>query len=73
VCTAAAPVDPPIPVPDVEGADASTRGLPNRNDLSWQQRLIVDSSAVAEAMSQAVHDFRSVLDHLEHTGSTESP
>ena len=43
-----APVDPPIPVPDVAGADASARGLPRRADLSLQQRLIVDSSAVAD-------------------------
>jgi pimeloyl-ACP methyl ester carboxylesterase len=43
-----APVDPPIPVPDVEGADASARGLPSRAELSWRQRLIVGSSAVAD-------------------------
>src|SRR5690349_11688926 len=45
---AAAPVDPPIPVPDVPGADASARGLPRRVDLTLRQRLIVDSSAVAD-------------------------
>lgn len=39
---------PPIPVPDVPGADATARGLPRRADLTWQQRLIVDSSAVAD-------------------------
>ncbi|MGV0802338.1 alpha/beta hydrolase, partial [Mycolicibacterium elephantis] len=44
----AAPVDPPIPVPDVPGDDASSRGLPRRVDLTWRQRLIVDSSAVAD-------------------------
>jgi len=44
----AAPVDPPIPVPDVPGADASARGLPRRIDLTLRQRLIVDSSAVAD-------------------------
>jgi pimeloyl-ACP methyl ester carboxylesterase len=44
----AAPVDPPIPVPDVPGADASARGLPRRADLTLRQRLIVDSSAVAD-------------------------
>lgn len=44
----AAPVDPPIPVPDVPGADASRRGLPRRVDLTRRQRLIVDSSAVAD-------------------------
>jgi pimeloyl-ACP methyl ester carboxylesterase len=44
----AAPVDPPIPVPDVPGADATARGLPRRIDLTLRQRLIVDSSAVAD-------------------------
>jgi hypothetical protein len=45
---AAAPVDPPIPVPDVAGADATARGLPRRVDLTLRQRLIVDSSAIAD-------------------------
>ncbi len=44
----AAPVDPPIPVPDVAGADATARGLPRRVDLTLRQRLIVDSSAIAD-------------------------
>jgi pimeloyl-ACP methyl ester carboxylesterase len=44
----ATPVDPPIPVPDVPGADATARGLPRRVDLTLRQRLIVDSSAVAD-------------------------
>jgi pimeloyl-ACP methyl ester carboxylesterase len=44
----AAPVDPPIPVPDVPGADAGSRGLPRREDLTRRQRLIVDSSAIAD-------------------------
>jgi pimeloyl-ACP methyl ester carboxylesterase len=43
-----APVDPPIPVPDIPGADAGSRGLPDRADLSRRQRLIVDSSAIAD-------------------------
>jgi pimeloyl-ACP methyl ester carboxylesterase len=43
-----APVDPPIPVPDVPGADATARGLPRRADLTLRQRLIVDASAVAD-------------------------
>lgn len=43
-----APVDPPIPVPDVAGDDATARGLPRRVDLTLRQRLIVDSSAVAD-------------------------
>lgn len=44
----AEPVDPPIPVPDVAGADATARGLPRRVDLTLRQRLIVDSSAIAD-------------------------
>jgi pimeloyl-ACP methyl ester carboxylesterase len=44
----AAPVDPPIPVPDVRGADATPGGLPRRQDLSLRQKLIVDSSAIAD-------------------------
>jgi len=40
--------NPPVPVPDVAGADATSRGLPRRADLTWQQKLIVDSSAVAD-------------------------
>ena len=38
-----AAVDPPIPVPDVAGADATPVGLPRRVDLTLRQRLIVDS------------------------------
>ncbi|MCT7658769.1 alpha/beta hydrolase family protein [Mycobacterium deserti] len=37
-----------MPVPDVPGADAGLRGLPRRVDLTTRQRLIVDSSAVAD-------------------------
>jgi pimeloyl-ACP methyl ester carboxylesterase len=44
----AAPVDPPVPLPDVPGADAGDRGLPERSDLTLRERLIVDSSAVAD-------------------------
>ncbi len=44
----AANVDPPIPVPDVAGADATRGGLPRRVDLTMQQKLIVDSSAIAD-------------------------
>ena len=43
-----APVDPPIPVPDVPGAGASIGGLPRRQDLTVRQKLIVDGSAVAD-------------------------
>ncbi|WP_319455783.1 MULTISPECIES: alpha/beta hydrolase family protein [unclassified Mycobacterium] len=42
------PVDPPIPVPDVAGADATAGGLPRRADLTWEQKLVVDASAVAD-------------------------
>ncbi len=40
--------DPPLPVPDVPGADATRGGLPKRADLTWEQRLVVDSSAIAD-------------------------
>lgn len=39
---------PPIPVPDVPGMDATVRGLPRRVDLTRRQRLLIDSSAVAD-------------------------
>ena len=35
-------------MPDVPGAEATARGLPRRVDLTWRQKLIVDSSAVAD-------------------------
>lgn len=38
----------PLPVPDIPGADASAGGLPRRVDLTLRQRLVVDSSAVAD-------------------------
>jgi hypothetical protein len=44
----ATPVDPPIPVPDVAGSGATPWGLPRRDDLSRRQKLIVDSSAIAD-------------------------
>ncbi|MGU3498527.1 alpha/beta hydrolase family protein [Mycobacterium sp. C31M] len=46
--TEPAPIDPPIPVPDVPGADATARGLPRRIDLTRRQRLVVDASAIAD-------------------------
>ena len=46
--SSADPVDPPLPVPNVPGADAGARGLPDRSELSMSQRLIVDASAVAD-------------------------
>jgi hypothetical protein len=44
------PVNPPIPVPDVPGADvpAGAEGLPPRSALSPRQRVVVDASAIAD-------------------------
>ncbi|MBV9512998.1 MAG: prolyl oligopeptidase family serine peptidase [Mycobacteriaceae bacterium] len=42
------PVDPPVPVPNVPGADADFRGLPDRSELTFGQKLIVDASATAD-------------------------
>src|SRR5246127_2141922 len=43
------PVDPPIPVPDVPGADVGAHaGLPPRSALSPRERMIVDASAVGD-------------------------
>jgi pimeloyl-ACP methyl ester carboxylesterase len=44
----AAEIDPPIPMPDVPGADASAGGLPRRSDLSVREKFIVDTSAIAD-------------------------
>ena len=44
----AAPVDPPIPVPDVAGADATPRVYRGASTSRCAQRLIVDSSAIAD-------------------------
>jgi hypothetical protein len=43
-------VDPPIPVPDVPGADVEpgARGLPRHSELSLVQRLVVDASAITD-------------------------
>lgn len=46
--SSAAPVDPLVPVPDVPGADADARGLPDRSELTLRQRMIVDSSAIVD-------------------------
>jgi pimeloyl-ACP methyl ester carboxylesterase len=46
--SSADPVDPPVPVPNVPGADAGAHGLPDRSELSLGQRLIVDASAAAD-------------------------
>ena len=44
------PIDPPIPVPDVPGADvaADAGGLPPRSALSPRQRMVVDASAIGD-------------------------
>lgn len=42
------PVDPPLLIPDVPGADADEHGLPDRSELSLREKLIVDASAVAD-------------------------
>jgi dienelactone hydrolase len=48
----AKPIDPPIPLPDLPGADvpAGADGLPRRSALSARQRLVVDASAVSDIM-----------------------
>jgi pimeloyl-ACP methyl ester carboxylesterase len=38
----------PLPMLDIPGADAGSRGLPDRSELTLLQRAIVDSSAVAD-------------------------
>lgn len=43
-----APIDPLIPVPDVAGADAGPKGLPDRSELTLGQRMVVDTSAFAD-------------------------
>lgn len=42
------PVELPIPVPDIPGADADPSGLPRRSELTRLQRTVVDCSAVAD-------------------------
>ena len=42
------PIAPPIPIPDIPGADAGSRGLPQRSDLTAAQRAIVDASVIAD-------------------------
>lgn len=42
------PVEMPIPVPGVASADAGAAGLPTRSDLTAFQRVVVDSSAIAD-------------------------
>jgi pimeloyl-ACP methyl ester carboxylesterase len=44
------PIDPPLPVPDVPGADvdAHADGLPPRSALSPRSRMVVEASAVGD-------------------------
>lgn len=42
------PLNPPIPIPDVPGADAGEQGLPRRSELSLREKAIVDASAFAD-------------------------
>ncbi len=44
------PIDPPIPVPDVPGADlpAGADGLPPHSALSPRQRMVVEASAIGD-------------------------
>ncbi|GAB1816009.1 alpha/beta fold hydrolase [Mycobacterium sp. MUNTM1] len=44
------PIDPPIPVPDVPGADlpAGAGGLPPHSALSPRQRMVVEASALGD-------------------------
>ncbi|MGV0635215.1 alpha/beta fold hydrolase [Mycolicibacillus trivialis] len=46
--TSTSPVDPALPVPDVPGGEADSRGLPDRSALTFGQRAVVDVSAVAD-------------------------
>ncbi|ORV09186.1 alpha/beta hydrolase family protein [Mycobacterium celatum] len=39
---------PPIPLPEVPGADAGAEGLPELSALPWRQRAIVEGSAVSD-------------------------
>lgn len=40
--------NPPIPLPEVPGADAGAEGLPDRSALPARQRAIVEASAVSD-------------------------
>lgn len=42
------PIDPPVPLPNVPGADAGAEGLPPLSALSPRQRLVVESSAIGD-------------------------
>jgi pimeloyl-ACP methyl ester carboxylesterase len=44
----AAPINSAVPIPDVPGAEADARGLPDRSELTLGQRAVVDASVVAD-------------------------
>jgi pimeloyl-ACP methyl ester carboxylesterase len=48
MASGADPIEPPVPVPNVAGADVGAHGLPDRSELTAQQRFIVDASAIAD-------------------------
>ncbi|OBK21039.1 peptidase [Mycobacterium asiaticum] len=45
---AADPINPPVPIPDVPGGDASVKGLPPLSALSPRQRAVVEASALSD-------------------------
>lgn len=75
--TVASPQEPeelPLPVPDVPGADATRRGLPRRIDLTLRQRLIVDSSALADvALRTSIASLLSVTMAPSVAGALRRP
>jgi hypothetical protein len=54
------PIDPPLPVPDVPGADvdAHADGLPPRSALSPRSRMVVEASAVGDLALRTCVDVR---------------
>lgn len=42
------PISPPLPIPDVPGADATVEGLPSLSSLSVRQRVVVEASALSD-------------------------
>ncbi|MCV6965008.1 alpha/beta fold hydrolase [Mycobacterium intermedium] len=55
------PIDPPLPIPDVSGADAGAEGLPPLSDLSLRQRAVVEASALGDvALRTAASSLLSV-------------
>lgn len=55
------PIDPPLPIPDVPGADAGAEGLPPLSALSLRQRAVVEASALGDvALRTAASSLLSV-------------